>query len=111
MDLVTLPWLPIKEMPLSVCKALAKSNGQTFSDPASKLLKENAFDTGVTTVELKKPGYEDKQLAGTVKYIMQLDADEKDSSKKGGGIFMNEVTQCDLLYTMIAAKHDHADED
>lgn len=110
-DLVTLPWLPIKEMPLSVCKALAETNGQTFSTPASRLLKNNAWDTGVTTVELKKPGYEDRQLAGTVKYVMQLDGDEKLPSKNGGGIFMNEVTQCDLLYTLIAAKHDHADED
>ena len=114
-DLVKLPWLPICQMPLTVFKALVETNGETFKAPSSEQIVQNYKGTGTPVVKLTKP-YEDKQAAGTIKYIMQLDASEKVCSKRNGparrtsvsAIFMNEETQCDLLLTMLAAEHDHA---
>jgi hypothetical protein len=40
-----------------------------------------------------KPSYTNKQKAGTIKYIMQLDKEEKLSSDKDGIITLNKDTK------------------
>ena len=52
--------------------------------------------TGIDVVKMK-PSYTNQQKAGTIKYIMQLDASEKLASDKMGLITMNKDTQRDLL--------------
>ena len=52
--------------------------------------------TEIDVVKMK-PSYTYQQMAGTIKYIMQLDASEKLASDKMGLITMNKDTQRDLL--------------
>jgi hypothetical protein len=95
-DLLQLPWLPVSQMPLEVHKALTESNGELYHKPPPNKVATNYMGTGIDVVKMK-PSYTNQQKAGTIKYIMQLDASEKLASDKMGLITMNKDTQRDLL--------------
>ena len=95
-DLLQLPWLPVSQMPLEVHKALTESNGELYHKPPPNKVVTNYMGTGIDVVKMK-PSYTNQQKAGTIKYIMQLDASEKLASDKMGLITMNKDTQRDLL--------------
>ena len=101
-SLLQLPWLPVSQMPVDVHKALIESNGQLYHKPLKNSILNDFMGTGMDVVKMK-PAYTNKQKAGTIKYIMQLDKGEKLASDKEGMITLNEDTQRDLIYSVFNA--------
>jgi len=62
----------------------------------------NYMGSGIDVVKMK-PSYTNKRKACTIKYIMQLDKEEKLSSDKDGIITLNVDTQIDLIYSVFNA--------
>jgi hypothetical protein len=89
-------------MPLEVHKALTESNGVLYHKPPPHKVVTNYTGTGIDVVKMK-PAYTNRQKAGTIKYIMQLDGSEKLASDKMGLITMNKDTQRDLINSVFNA--------
>ena len=99
--LLGVPWLPIKQLPLSVHHALREANQQYILMPDKKHISQNFMDCGLDVVKLPKTGYVDKQKASVIKYVMSLDASERPKKSSASAIILNEDTKDDLLSTII----------
>ena len=83
-------------MHVEVHKTLFESIGELHHKPLRHLIVTNYMGNGMDVVKMK-PSYTNKQNAGTIMYITQLDKAEKPSSDKDGMITMNKDTRKDLI--------------
>ena len=78
-----LPSLSFPELPVEVHTALTESNGELYHKPLRHVIVTNYMGTGMDLIT-KKPPYTHKVKAGTIRYIMHLDKEEKLSSDRNG---------------------------
>ena len=103
-SVVQLPWCAIKELPLSVYKAL-QENPDQWEPHSRSLLKD--FE-GTKELAYKMPGrvnqgfYKQSRPVVNVSYVCQLDKGERKLKK----FLLNEATQMDILSYMHAREHD-----
>ena len=100
--LISLPWLPITKMRVSVAKALCEANGKPYIPQNPKNVIQDFQGTQRPT-EIKMKPYVTQQYCHTIKFVMQLDKNEKGSGTEGG-LTLNPKTQRELSYIMQAAK-------
>ncbi len=101
-NLLKMPWLPVSQMPMEVHKALIVSSGQSYHKPAKTMILSNYKETGIDVVKMNPP-YTNQQKAGTIKYIIQLEKNEKVASDVTGIITLNASTQRDLMNSVFNA--------
>lgn len=103
--LLSLPWLPINQLPLSVNKALIESNGLEYKKPDNRNIMENFEGCGVDVVRMGKGGYLEKQKASTIKFVMQLEDSERPSKSSALSVVLNPETQEELMREMLGVLH------
>lgn len=103
--LLSIPWLPITQLPLSVNKALVQSNGLEYKKPDNRNIMENFHGCGVDVVRMGKGGYLETQKASTIKFVMQLDNSEKPVKSCANSVILNPETQEELMKEMLGVLH------
>jgi hypothetical protein len=101
-DLLRIPWLPVSHTPPEVHKVFTGSNGELYYKPLPHQVVTNYEGIGIDVVKMK-PSYTNKQKAGTIKYIMQLDVSEKLASDKMDIITMNKDAQRNMINSVFNA--------
>ena len=101
--LVSLPWLPITKMRVSVHKALCEQNDVSYAPQKKKNVILDFEGTGIPTEVRMKP-YVTKQYCGTIKFICALDQNEK--GRGGEGLTFNQETKEELAFVMRAVEHE-----
>ena len=100
--LISLPWLPITKMRVSVAKALCAANDV----PYAPLNQENVitdYEGTKEPTEVRMKPYVTQQYCHTIKFIMQLDKNEK--GKRSEGLILSPNTQTELKFILQAAQN------
>jgi hypothetical protein len=101
-DVVSLPWCPIKQMPLEHSRKLL--NIPDFNPPKRELAA-NYLNSGVDCHKQPK-GYRHTQSAGTVRHVFQFDTHER----RKNIISFNTMSQREILVEMSRTQgHDNVD--
>ena len=99
--LISLPWLPITKMRVSVHMALCKFNNIPYAPQDPKKVDPDFAGTGVRTEIDMKP-YATQQYCGTIKFICSLGKNEK--GKGSEGLTFNAETKQELAFVLRQAE-------